>query len=117
MGKVEKSYIEHSNNFRPSGTPESEEGQCIALAYANAKKQLKNGTASSQIVAHFLKQGSPTEKLKKERLIKENELLDAKIKAYNSMTESSQDLKEVLAAFKAYSGQSIEDDDDDFFDD
>lgn len=94
---------------RPSTSPEEKEGRCIAKAYERAEEQLERGTASSQIIAHFLKQGSPSEKLKREQLQKQNDLLDAKIKAYNSMSDSAEAMNEVLKAFKSYSGQTIED--------
>lgn len=91
---------------RPSSSPEERENRLIALSYDQAESMLKSGRASSQLVTHFVKQGSPTERLKREQLEKQNELLDAKIKAYNSMSDSAVAMNEVLAALKSYSGQT-----------
>ena len=44
--------------IRPALTPESRENQMIALAIDLAEKQLQEGTASSQVITHFLKLGT-----------------------------------------------------------
>ena len=66
---------------RPSTTREGREAQLIALATDLAEKQLMEGSASSQVVTHFLKLGSTRETKEQERLASENELLKAKIEA------------------------------------
>ena len=50
----------------------------IALAVDLAEKQLMEGTASSQVITHFLKLGSSKAELEREKLAMENELIRAK---------------------------------------
>ena len=40
---------------RPSMSPEARENQVIAAAMNLAEEQILNGTASSQVITHFLK--------------------------------------------------------------
>ena len=100
--------------LRPALTPEAEETQCIALAYTRAKEQLANGTASSQVITHFLKAGYEREKreLELERLEEENKLLRAKTEQLQAQKDSSEVYKEVLIALKKYNGYGSEDDED-----
>lgn len=94
-----------SNLMRPAMTPEARENQLIALAVDLAEKQLREGTASSQVIAHFLKLGSTKEKLEKEKLKKENDLMDAKTQNLKSADRAEEMYNEALKAFRGYSGQ------------
>ena len=82
MAKVRSS--EPTKKLRPGLTPESRENQMIALAVDLAEKQLMEGTASSQVITHFLKLGSTKERLEKEKLEEENKLLRARTEALQS---------------------------------
>ena len=73
--------------LRPGMTPESRENQMIALAVDLAEKQLIEGTASSQVITHYLKLGSTMQRLERERLEEENKLLRAKTKALEDAGE------------------------------
>ena len=44
-----------SREMRPALTPEARENQLIYLATDLAEKQLREGTASSQVITHYLK--------------------------------------------------------------
>jgi hypothetical protein len=77
----------------------------IALAVDSAEKQLRNGTASAQVISHFLKLGSSREKLEQERLAKENTLLDAKADALASAARVEELYKTALDAMRSYAGQ------------
>lgn len=103
-----------SKSIRPALTPEGEEMQMIALATNLAKKQLMEGTASSQMVCHYLKLGSARERLERERLEEENKLLRAKTEALQSQKDYEQRIIEAIDAMRTYSGQgrSAEDDHD-----
>ena len=59
---------------RPATSPEARENQLISLAVDLAEQQLMKGTASSQVITHYLKMGSTKEKLEKEILEKDPEL-------------------------------------------
>ena len=85
-------------------TPEGRENQLIALAVDAAERQLTEGTASAQVITHFLKLGSTREQLEQERLGNENELLKAKVEALASASRIEELIGNALAAFRSYSG-------------
>lgn len=93
----------------PALTPEGRENQLISLAIDLAEKQLSEGTASSQVITHYLKLGSTKERLEKEKLEKENELLKARTESLQSAKKVEELYKEALNAMKRYSGQSGDD--------
>ena len=97
-------------NMRPGLTPEAEENQCIAMAYALAKQRLADGTASSQEVTHFLKMGSIKARLENDRLIEENKLLRARTEQIESEQDKSALYAEVLNAIVSYRGRDDIDD-------
>ena len=66
-----------SKRMRPALTPEARENQMISLAVDLAEKQLMEGTASSQVITHYLKLGSTKERIEKEILEKQKQLIDA----------------------------------------
>ena len=82
----------------------------ISLAVDLAEQQLRDGTASSQVITHYLKLGSTKEKIEKEILEKQKELIEAKTKNINSMNESKELYEKALIAFKKYSGSKDEED-------
>lgn len=89
---------------RPALSPEARENQLIARAVDLAEQQLLDGTASSQVITHFLKLGSMREKLERERLEEENKLLRAKTKAIEEQKEMKEIYLEALKAMQMYSG-------------
>lgn len=96
---------------RPAINPETRENQLISLAVDLAEKQLREGTASSQVITHYLKLGSTIAKLEKERLEEENKLLRAKTEALESQKEVKELYKDALAAMKRYSGNTEDEED------
>lgn len=88
--------------IRPALTPEAEENQLIALATDLAKKQLQDGTASSQTINHFLKLASPKERLERDILEKQSQLIAAKTEALQSQQRQEALYEEALKAFKTY---------------
>lgn len=103
---------ESSRKMRPALTPEARENQLISLAVDLAEKQLQEGTASSQVITHYLKLGSTKERLEKEKLEEENKLLRAKTEAMQSAKRIEELYTNALDAMRTYSGQSAEEDDD-----
>jgi hypothetical protein len=105
MSKVKASSSSNPSRKRsPALTPEAEESQLISMAVDLAKKQLMEGTASSQVITHFLKLGSTRERLERERLEEENKLLRAKTKSLEAQ-EANKDLYEqAIRAMRNYSG-------------
>lgn len=99
----------NTTKSRPALTPEARENQLIALAYDLAEKRLREGTASSQEVTHFLKMGSARERLEQERIRAENNLAVAKIENMQSQERSEELYKNAMEAFKTYAGGTSND--------
>lgn len=95
---------------RPALTPEARENQMISKAVDLAERQLDEGTASSQVITHYLKLATTREKLERERLEEENKLLRAKTKALEDQKEMKELYAEALRAMRTYSGQDDSDD-------
>jgi hypothetical protein len=89
----------------PATTPEGRENQLIASAVDLAERQLTDGTASAQVITHFLKLGSSRERLEQERLQNENILLRAKKEAMDSQARIETLYVEALNAMRQYAGQ------------
>ena len=106
MAKVkEKTPPEPSTKSRPSIDPDARQNQLIALAVDCAEKQLRDGTASSQVITYYLKQGSMQAKLEIERLKAETALQMAKVEQLKSEKRSEELIEEALKAFRNYAGQ------------
>jgi len=101
--------------MRPATTPEARENQMIALAVDLAEKQLIEGTASSQVITHYLKLATTKEKIEREILEKQKELIVAKTENLQSAKRIEELYSNALKAMQNYSGQtcSMEDDEDD----
>lgn len=106
---------ESSPKRRPALTPEARENQLISMAVDLAEKQLAEGTASSQVITHFLKLGSTKEKIEKEILEKQKELISAKTEALQSAKRIEELYTDAIAAMRRYSGQGGDSDDQDVY--
>ena len=99
-------------------TAEEAEDQLISLAYGLAMKRLRDETASNQLIAEVLKLGTTKERLQKEKLKKENELLRARTEALNSQKSSEEFYSKVLNALHSYApsiyNPDVEDDYDEY---
>ena len=93
---------------RPAQTEEGRENQLVSLAIDLAEKQLAGGTASAQVITHYLKLGSTREKLEQARLEHENELLRAKVDNMASAKKVEELYEAALNAMRTYSGQEVE---------
>ena len=102
MAKDSKSN--QKRRLRPALTPEARENQLIALAIDRAEEKLLDGTASNQLLVHFLKLGSTKERLEKERMKKQKELLSAKTDALEAQKRTEELYAEALRAMRQYSG-------------
>lgn len=92
----------------PARTPEGREEQLISLAINLAEKQLEEGTASAQVITHYLKLASTRERLEKEKLAHENELLKAKTESLKSMARVEELYSNAIDAMRTYSGHEDE---------
>ncbi len=102
---------------RPAMTDEVRESQLVTEAINLAEKQLLEGTASSQVITHFLKLGSTRERLEQDRLRRENELLTAKVESMASAKRVEELYAAALDAMRTYAGQVIDTGEDEYYDD
>lgn len=103
--------VRNSNRkaHRPATTLEGRENQLVSLAADLAEKMLIDGTASSQVITHFLKLGSTREKLEQQKIQQENLLLSAKIDALASGKRIEELYDEAIKAMRTYAGRDAED--------
>lgn len=94
---------------RPAFTGEDREKQLTALAMDLAEKKLRDGTASNQTICYFLKLGSTKERLEKEILERQKDLMTAKTEALQSAKHIEELYTNALEAMRSYSGQSTDD--------
>ena len=87
-------------------TSEARERELIALAMDQAEQQLRNGTASSQVIVHFLKLGSSRERIEQEMLEKKSENLDAKTDSIRASARIEELYGEAISAMREYNGLS-----------
>lgn len=99
----------------PPINDEALETKLVSLAFSQAKTEMEEGTASSQIVTHFLRLGSLKAKVELEKLELENRLLEEKIQAEQSGQKLNEMFGEVLAALKSYSYAPPGDSDENLF--
>lgn len=101
---------QNNQKSRPALSPEARENQLISKAYDLAEKQLTEGTASSQVIAHFLKLGTTRAELEKEKLRIENRKIEAQIKSIQNADEMDKKIEKVLKAMRNYQGYGDPDD-------
>lgn len=98
---------------RPALDPEARENQMIGYAIDLAEKQLRDGSASSQVITHYLKLGTTKAALEKEKLENENKLLAAKTESLQSMKSMEELYSKAIQAMRVYGGvQEIVSEDD-----
>lgn len=112
--------VNHPNASRsttpPASTLEGRENQLISRAVDLAEKQLMDGTASAQVITHYLKLGSSREKLEQERLEQEVAFMKIKAEAMESAKRVEELYGQALNAMRSYSGNPQPDDEEDFDD-
>lgn len=86
----------------PASTPEGREQQLINKAVLLAERQLEDGTASAAVITHFLKLATEKERLERQKLEKENKLLEVKASSITQAQDSENLAKEAIEAMKAY---------------
>ena len=105
MAKVKNTTnSDKKKSIRPALTPEARENQLIYLATELAEQQLRDGTASSQVITHYLKLGSSKEKIEKEILEKQKELITARTESLQSAKHIEELYANAINAMKSYSG-------------
>lgn len=91
---------------KPAVSPEQQENICIALANELAEQRLREGKATSQEILHFLRLGSPKEKLEREKAEEELKLIKAKTEAYQSGKNIEEMYAKAIEKMKIYRGET-----------
>lgn len=94
---------------KPATTPEARENQVVSAAIDLAERQIQDGSASSQVITHFLKLGSTRERLEQQRLEHENELTRVKIEQIESQQRIEELYVDAIKAMRSYSGSESPD--------
>lgn len=108
MPRVKKE-LDEDIRIAPAETTEARENQLISESMDLAEKQILEGTASAQVITHFLKLGTTRAILENEKLKNENDLLKAKVESLQSQQRSEELYREALDAMRRYSGNYTND--------
>lgn len=103
MAKVVKSS--GTRKTRIPLTPEARENQMISLAMDLAEQQLRDGTASSQLITEFVKRGSTKARIEKELLEKQRDLAAAKADSIKAGDRLEELLEKAMKAIGSYRGE------------
>lgn len=98
--------------YPPARTPQERENQLISAAYDLAEKKIMDGSASSQLITHFLKLGTERERLEREILESQRKLMDAKTENLESLKKFEDLYNNAISAMKRYNGDSYDESND-----
>lgn len=99
---------------RPASNPEDYERQIAVKALRLVEQQIDQGTVSAQVLSHYVKYASTEAGLQREKLRRENDLLESKIESMASARRVEELYEEAIAAMRSYGG---DDEDEATFDD
>lgn len=91
-----------NKNKRTAVSPKDREEELVSLAYDVAEEQMRNGTATSQVITHFLKLGSLREQKELETMDMKNEFVAQKIELMKSQERNKEIAEEAMRAFRSY---------------
>lgn len=101
-----KTTVAQPHRSLPALSPAAKENEMISLAMDCAEQQMRDGTASSAVIVHFLKLGTEKSKVELAKLEHETALLQAKTNALESSARNEELTAKVLDALKLYGGAS-----------
>ena len=107
MARSTKTNKEVSISSTKYLSSEGQENRLIALATNLAEQQLMDGTASSQVITHYLKLGTEKAKLEREILEKQKDLIVAKTDAIESSKRVEELYANAIQAMREYSGTEV----------
>ena len=93
--------------LKPAQTVEDRENELVKSATDLAAQQLLDGTASPSVITHFLRLGSVREQLERQKLMKENELMEVKMAAIEASERREQEYSEAINALRRYKGENL----------
>ena len=113
MAATRKTQASSHPRRPPAKTPEARENQLVSLAFDLAERQLRDGSATSQVITHYLKLGTTRERLEQAKIEREVELLKARSDALESTKRVEELYAEAMREFRKYNGSVDVDDYDD----
>lgn len=87
-------------------SPEERTNQIIALATNESERRIRDGSASDQLLIHYLKLATSREQLENEILAKQRELITAKTEAIQSVKKTEELYSNAIEAMKKYGGSN-----------
>lgn len=96
----------------PKRSGKAQESYIISLAMNEAEKRIKDGTASSQLLCHFLDLATEKKRLENKKLESDVKVAEAKIKQINQAIADGELYQQAIEAFQRYSGHSEDDDEE-----
>lgn len=114
MAKNTKTQQKQSR-MRPALSQEAREQQLGALAMDLLEERLRNKEATSQEIVYCLKMISQKEKLEKDILEQQKDLVAAKTESLQSTKRIEQLYSNALSAMRSYSGSEVTEDDSDLY--
>ena len=109
MPRHKKLESDHRVERPPAKTLEGREQQLIAKAVDLAERQIEEGTASSQVITHYLKLGTTRERLEQEQIRRRNKLLEVQAEQIAASQRSEELFAQALKAMRSYKGEVDED--------
>lgn len=106
--KRSKDSSKKSNNRSHPMSPEAKENELISLAVDLAEKKLRDGTAPTQVIVHYLKLATERDQLERDMLEKKTELINAQIDSLESTKHIEELYSEAIKAMRIYSGRGYE---------
>lgn len=111
MAKTKRSSSSSADIKRKKAiTIDGRENQMIALATDLAEKQLMDGSAPPSVIVHYLKLGSTKERIEKEILERQKELIEAKTENLQSAKRVEELYTDAIKWMKIYSGHGEKND-------
>lgn len=105
MPKAPEPINDLLNKRNPAISPAVQENRMISLAVDLAEQQLREGTATTPVITHYLKLATEREKLEREKLQRENELLSAKVHSIENAKRAEEIAEEAIMAMRSYHGE------------
>lgn len=87
---------------KPARTPKQRENQIINLVMDIVEEKIKDGTASSQILCHFLKLATEKERLENDKLRGELELAKARVRQIDMQEDLKSLYEGAVSAMRSY---------------
>ena len=103
-----KKKVSKPKTLQPALSDDAREKQLVSAALDLAEKRILDGTASSQVLTHFLKLGTAQARLDLEIKEEQKAMTKAKTEALLSEQRTEAMYEEALKAMRSYQGQDVD---------